>query len=60
MVRYERDGHVHAAVNVRALDDAASFAAEQSASPQKLASDEKRERWTSLWFADVRSVVVDD
>ena len=60
MVRYEHEGHVHAAVNVRALDDAASFAAEQSASPQKLASDEKRERWASLWFADVRSVVVDD
>lgn len=59
-VRHEHEGRVHAAVNVRALDGAVSFADEQSASPQKLAPDEKRERWTTLWFTDVRIVDADD
>lgn len=60
MVRHEHDGHVHAAVNVRALDGAVAFADKQPASPQKLAPDEKRERWTTLWFGDVRIVDADD
>jgi len=60
LVRYEHDGRVHAAVNVRALDEAVSFAAEQSASPQTLASGEKRERWMQLWFTDVRVADADD
>jgi hypothetical protein len=60
MVRHEHQGRVHAAVNVRALEDAVSFAAEQPASPQKLASDEKRERWMQLWFAHVRVIDADD
>jgi len=59
MVRHEREGQVHAAVNVRVLE-AAAFAAEQPASPQKLTPGEKRERWTKLWFADVRITDADD
>jgi len=59
-VRYEHEGRVHAAVNVRALDDLASFASSQPASPQQLSATDKRERWTQLWFADVRLVVADD
>ncbi|MDR0184531.1 GFA family protein [Lysobacter arvi] len=60
LVRHEHEGRVHAAVNVRALAGAAPFADEQPASPQKLAPQEKRERWTTLWFADVRIVDADD
>jgi len=60
MVRHEHEGHMHAAVNVRALEDAGSFAAQQPASPQKLSTDEKRERWTTLWFRDVRIADADD
>jgi len=60
MVRYEHDKRVHAAMNVRALEDAGSFAAEQPASPQTLSSGDKRERWMQLWFADVRITDADD
>jgi len=60
MVRYEHDKRVHAAVNVRALEDAGSFPADQPASPQTLSSGDKRERWMQLWFADVRVVMADD
>ena len=60
LVRHEHDGHTHAAVNVRALDDAEAFAAAQGASPQRLGADEKRERWSQLWFADVRVVDAGD
>lgn len=60
MVRYEHDKRVHAAVNVRALEDAGSFPADQPASPQKLSSGDKRERWMQLWFADVRVAIADD
>jgi hypothetical protein len=60
LVRYEHEGRVHAAVNVRALEDVSSFGHEQTASPQKLAPDDKRERWMQLWFADVRVVDADD
>ena len=59
-VRHEHAGRVHAAVNVRALDGPVAFAAEQPASPQALAPDQKRERWTQVWFADVRVVDADD
>lgn len=51
--RTEADGRF-AAVNARCLDDAASLPATVSASPQRLAPDEKRERWRRLWIADVR------
>jgi len=60
LVRYEHEGRVHAAVNVRALEDWASFAASQPASPQQLSSTDKRERWMQLWFADVRVAIADD
>jgi len=59
-VRHEHEGRVHAAVNVRALDGSVAFAAERPASPQTLSPDEKRGRWTQLWFADVRIVDADD
>lgn len=60
MVRHEHEGRVHAAVNVRALEEAAGFAVEQASSPQTLAPYAKRERWTQLWFADVHEVDADD
>jgi hypothetical protein len=60
MVMFEHEGSVYAAVNARALDDAVEFAAEQPASPQRLAPEDKRERWTQLWFRDVRVSMADD
>ncbi len=60
LAMFEREGSVRVAVNVRALDDATEFAAEQPASPQRLAPNEKRERWTQLWFSDVRVTMADD
>ena len=60
LAMFEREGNVRVAVNVRALDDAGEFATEQPASPQRLAPEEKRERWTQLWFSDVRVTLADD
>lgn len=59
MVTCAIEGRLHGAVNVRTLDDAAGFAMEQPASPQRLPAQEKIERWSQLWFADVHIVDVE-
>ena len=53
MVACEIAGRLHAAVNANVLDDARSFAPAQTASPQLLSADAKRDRWRELWFTDV-------
>lgn len=60
MVTAEVAGMTYAAINARTLDEADHLSGEQPASPQKLAAAEKIERWSQLWFADVRIVHVDD
>lgn len=53
-VLYRIEQRLYAAVNVRAMDDALYFDAEQTVSPQKLSADEKTTRWENVWFSDVR------
>jgi hypothetical protein len=60
MVTSDVDGHRYAAINARTLDASAGLGAEQTASPQTLAAGQKIERWSQLWFADVRIAYVDD
>lgn len=60
MVTCRIDDRLHAAINVRSVADTVDFAPEQGASPQRLAADDKRERWSKLWFADVHFDYVDD
>ncbi|MDI9238172.1 aldehyde-activating protein [Lysobacter sp. LF1] len=54
------DERTHAALNARTVDGPVPFAPEQPASPQRLDADDKRERWSQLWFPDVRFDYVDD
>lgn len=58
LVACEIDGRLRAAINARAVEHDAEhdepFATEQTASPQRLQADAKRERWEQVWFADVR------
>ena len=56
----EVDGRMYAAINARTLDGPDTPAAAQPASPQSLAAEQKVERWSRLWFADVRLDYVDD
>jgi hypothetical protein len=56
---YAIGGRLYAAVNAKAIDAGAKFGAELSASPKKLAVNEKVERWQAIWFADV-NVIYDD
>jgi hypothetical protein len=49
-----RDGLVHGAVNVQALEGAATFAAERTVSPKKLSGGEKIQRWQDVWFPNVQ------
>lgn len=51
---YAADGRGFAALNARCLDGFGTLAAAVPASPRTLSADEKRERWTRLWIADVR------
>ncbi len=55
-VFYQGDARLYAAVNAKAVDPGANFGAEQTVSPQKLASGEKLTRWQDVWFANVRVV----
>jgi len=57
-VLYEGAGRRYAAVNARAVDDAA-FGPEQAVSPKILAPEAKSERWRAVWFQDV-SVIMGD
>jgi hypothetical protein len=50
---YRADGCIHATVNVRVIEGAERFGAEQAVSPQKLSGDEKVSRWKQLWFSSV-------
>lgn len=54
LVTCDIDGRLRAAINARAMEHDVSFAAEQTASPQQLQADAKRQRWEQVWFADVR------
>lgn len=59
LVACEIDGRLRAAINTRAAEHDEPFAAEQTASPQRLQADAKRERWEQVWFADVQIVNAD-
>lgn len=48
-----RDGHLYAAVNARAIDAQVDFGTEQTVSPQSLSGEEKVKRWQVLWFSNV-------
>lgn len=50
---FRSGSQIHATVNVKALASSAAFAPEQSVSPQKLAADQKVQRWQDIWFANV-------
>jgi hypothetical protein len=47
---FEENGQLHGAVNARVVEAAASFAAEQTVAPQKLAAADKARRWREIWF----------
>ena len=47
------DGRIHATVNVRSVEAAARFGAEQTVSPQVLSGGQKVARWKEIWFRDV-------
>ncbi len=53
-VLHRDDGRLHGAVNVKALESAAQFAAEQVVSPKQLAPEKKVQRWRDVWFSDVQ------
>lgn len=52
-VTYEQEGRLYAAVNATALDRRDAFLPAVDASPQLLSREQKIERWTRLWVADV-------
>jgi hypothetical protein len=52
-VFHRDDQQLHATVNVKALECATAFAAEQTVSPQKLSADQKVQRWREVWFSRV-------
>jgi len=53
---YRAEGRVYATVNVRVIEGADSFGADQSVSPKQLSGDEKISRWKTLWFSSVELV----
>ncbi len=53
-VVFEEDGRTYAAVNARCLDARDAFAPVVIASPQTLATAEKKARWRQVWTRDVR------
>jgi hypothetical protein len=50
---YGDEQHLYATVNVKTLEGAEGFGAEQTVSPQALSGDDKVARWKTLWFARV-------
>lgn len=48
-----QDDRIYASVNVRVIETAAAFGAEQVVSPKKLAEADKVKRWHEIWFGDV-------
>jgi len=51
---YRAEGRIYATVNVKVIEGAAAFGAEQPVSPQKLSGDAKIARWKDLWFSSVQ------
>lgn len=45
----DRNGALRGAVNRNSFDDGQQLGVEVAASPQRLAADEKLDRWTQLW-----------
>jgi hypothetical protein len=50
---YRAEGRIYATVNVRAIEGAESFGAQQAVSPKKLSPEAKISRWKDLWFSSV-------
>jgi hypothetical protein len=50
---YRAEGRIYATVNVRAVEGAESFGAQQPVSPKKLSPDAKISRWKDMWFSSV-------
>jgi hypothetical protein len=50
---YRSEGLLYGAVNVKTIEDAANFGAEQPVSPKQLPAQEKVARWRRLWFSSV-------
>jgi len=50
---YRSDEGVYGTVNVKVIEGAPGFGAEQAVSPKQLSGDEKVTRWRKLWFPDV-------
>ena len=57
-VYFRSDGRLYGAVNSRAVDARADFAADQPVSPKKLSAGEKMERWQDIWFPNVSVINV--
>lgn len=53
---YQADGQLFAAINSRIIDGNSIFAASQPVSPKTLSADQKVQRWTQLWFRNVRLI----
>jgi len=53
------DGRLYGAVNARAVEGDAPFAATQVVSPQQLSVDDKARRWRQLWFSDVSIIAAE-
>jgi len=50
---YAAEAQVYGVVNVRALDEAPAFGAQQPVSPRKLDAAGKIRRWREIWFPQV-------
>jgi hypothetical protein len=50
---YRDEQSLYATLNVKVLEGAAGFGAEQAVSPRRLSGQDKVARWKNLWFADV-------
>lgn len=53
-VLYRTDKELYAAVNAKALANAAELGVEQAVSPQQLSATEKANRWQGMWFSNVQ------
>jgi hypothetical protein len=54
---FDHHGRTYGAVNARCLDATARFAEAVTASPQRLAAEDKVDRWLHLWIPDVELVM---
>jgi hypothetical protein len=58
-ILHQGDDRLYGTLNVKALDDAAHFGAEQQVSPKKLSGTDKVKRWQDIWFSKVEVVNTD-